>query len=77
MKIPKTTFAALMALLLPVPVAAHEGHGFIGTVESLLHWLSSPYHLTIVAAIALVAVAIPLGIRRLSQRRPTDVERWG
>lgn len=73
----RTTLGAVTALLIPAPLFAHEGHGFAGTIESVLHWLSSPYHLVILAAVVAVAIAIPLGIRRLAERSRDDVERWG
>jgi hypothetical protein len=66
----------MMAAMIPTPLFAHEGHGFSGTIDSVLHWLSSPYHIVLVAAIVAVAVAIPLGARRLAERSRTDVARW-
>lgn len=73
----RKTVGVLTALLIPAPLFAHEGHGFAGTVESLLHWLSSPYHVILLAAAAVAAVAVPLTLRHLFDRGTNDVERWG
>jgi len=68
------TFALL---LLPAPLFAHEGHGFTGTVASLVHWLTDSYHLVLVAAIAIVAIVIPLAARAMARRNRNDVHRAG
>ena len=68
------TFALI---LLPAPLFAHEGHGFAGTIASLVHWLTDSYHLVLLAAIVIVAVAVPLAARVMARRDRNDVHRAG
>ena len=68
------TFALI---LLPAPLFAHEGHGFAGTIASLVHWLTDSYHLVLLAAIVIVAVAVPLAARAMARRDRNDVHRAG
>lgn len=77
MRITNTGLGALVLLLLPAPLFAHEGHGFEGTISSLIHWLTSSYHLVLLAAIAVVVVAIPLSARVMARRTQNDVHRTG
>ena len=45
---------------------AHQGHGFDGTVQNLLHWLSSPDH--VVAVLVLVGLSGVLAYAWASRR---------
>lgn len=75
MKVLNSCLVLAVALLVPAPVSAHEGHGFDGTVHSLMHWLSDPYHIVLLAAGLVAVVATPFVVRRIVQRRPEDVQR--
>lgn len=55
----------LLALLaLPAPLFAHEGHGLEATIESFLHWASSPIHVTMLFAGGAVLLGVVLIVRR-------------
>lgn len=72
-----TMLGTFALLLLPTPLFAHEGHGFGGTLASLMHWLTSSYHLVLLAAVAVVVIAIPLAARAMARRTQDDVHRAG
>jgi hydrogenase/urease accessory protein HupE len=51
-------------------LSAHQGHGLDGTVQNLLHWLSSPDHvLTILVILGLAGVGAYTRATRSASRR--------
>ena len=60
-----------VTVLVPRPLAAHEGHGLSASVDGVVHWLSSATHVgsVVVAAGVGVVIAATLGLRRRGRRR--------
>lgn len=51
-------------------LAAHQGHGFDGTVQNLLHWLASPDHVvTVLVILGLAAVGAHTWLTRSASDR--------
>jgi hydrogenase/urease accessory protein HupE len=68
LSVPALTVLALLSSV--EALWAHQGHGFDGTVQNLIHWLSSPDHtVAVLVAGCLVGVAVFVGMVRHLRRR--------
>ena len=63
------TLAVTMLLGSAPAVWAHPGHGFVGTVESAVHWLSSVDHALTLMALIVMGGAV-VGRRAFRREKP-------
>ena len=64
----RVVLAALALTLVPGALQAHEGHGPEATWASLVHWLSSPFHVALVVMLAaMLGAAVWFGRQALRE----------